>query len=279
MADLAQSSQPGIFTSYPHQDHLSVELRHRLGALEIDVDFRLTKPWTILFGPSGSGKTTILRAIAGLLRPDFARIVNRRRPVSSTKEGFAFVATDEGVWRPAHKRGAVLAAQRPALFPHLTVIENMTYGYRGGGSGEEQEYVDRLTATLPEIFQIEHVLDKRPAELSGGEAQRVSLARAAMAGRKRILLLDEPFTGLELPLRDLLISNFFAWQSRYGTPVLSVTHDVAEAFQLGAEVIKIADGKVVQQGPVEAVLAEERARLLTQLNRPTSQNRDVGHPI
>jgi molybdate transport system ATP-binding protein len=100
-----------------------------------------------------------------------------------------------------------------------------------------------------------------------------------MAGRKRILLLDEPFTGLELPLRDLLISNFFAWQSKYGTPVLSVTHDVAEAFQLGAEVIKLADGKVVEQGPVDVVLADERARLLAQLNRPISQNRDVGHPI
>src|ERR1017187_3269233 len=156
-----QSEQLAAAAVQPMETHVSVQLRHRIGTLEIDVDFRLTKPWTILFGPSGSGKTTILRAIAGLLRPDFARIVNHRRPVSSAKEGFAFVVTDEGVWRAAHKRGAALAAQRPALFPHLTVIENMTYGYRGGGSGEEQEYVDRLTATLPEIFQIEHVLDRK----------------------------------------------------------------------------------------------------------------------
>jgi molybdate transport system ATP-binding protein len=265
LAKLVRSEEPKIFPSFPHEGYLSVQLRHRVGALEIDVDFKLTKPWTILFGPSGSGKTTILRAIAGLLRPDFARIFNHRGPVSSTKEGFAFVASDEGVWRPAHKRGAALAAQRPALFPHISVLENMTYGYRSGGSMEEQEYVDRLTAKLPEIFQIEHVLDKRPSELSGGEAQRVNLARAVMA-HKRILLLDEPFTGLDTGLRDLLIANLLAWQERHPTPILSVTHDVAEAFQLGAEVIKIAEGRVVEQGPVEVVLAEERARLLQQLN-------------
>jgi molybdate transport system ATP-binding protein len=268
LGSLLRSEKPKIFTSYPHEDHLSVQLRHRLGSLEIDVDFKLTKPWTILFGPSGSGKTTILRAIAGLLRPDFARIVNHRSRVSAAKEGFAFVATDERVWRPAHERGAALAAQRSALFPHLNVLENMIYGYRSAGNAGEQEYRDELIARLPGLFQIEDLLYKRPAELSGGEAQRVSLARAAMAGHKRILLLDEPFSGLDLPLRDLLIANFAAWQAKW-TPVLSVTHDVAEAFQLGAEVIKIAEGRVVAQGPVEVVLAEERARLVAQLNGTT----------
>jgi molybdate transport system ATP-binding protein len=279
LAETIRSVEPKILAAFPQEDHLSVQLRHRLGTLAIDVEFKLRQPWTILFGPSGSGKTTILRAIAGLLRPDFARIVNHRRPVSSTRESFVLIDSESGVCCPAHKRGTALAAQRPALFPHLSVMENMTYGYRGVGSTGEQEYRDELIAKLPTIFQIEHVLDKRPAQLSGGEAQRVSLARAAIAGHKRILLLDEPFAGLDLPLRDLLISNFFAWQEKYRTPVLSVTHDVAEAFQLGAEVIKLAEGRVVEQGPVEVVLAEERKRLLEQLGGSTSQIRDVGHLI
>jgi molybdate transport system ATP-binding protein len=266
LASLVRTEEPKVFASFPHEEHLSVQVRHRLGTLAIDVDFRLTKPWTILFGPSGSGKTTILRAIAGLLRPDFGRILFYRRPVSSSNEVFALVDSDAGVWRPAHNRGTALAAQRSALFPHLSALENMTYGYCGVASAVEQDYRDELIAKLPTLFQIEHLLDKLPAELSGGEAQRVSLARAAMASHKRILLLDEPFTGLDLPLRDALIASMLAWQVECRTPILSVTHDVAEAFQLDAEVIKLADGRIVDQGPVGSVLADERARLIGQLS-------------
>jgi molybdate transport system ATP-binding protein len=238
--------------------HLSVRMRHRIGALDIDVDFELSRPWTILFGPSGSGKTTILRAIAGLLRPGYARIVSMRREQSLT-----LVDTEAGVWMPAHRRGIPLAPQAASLFPHLTVLENMRYGCAGAG---KQDGVDELVAKVPALFRIGHVLAKRPAELSGGEARRVSLARAMMARGSRLRLLDEPFTGLDLSLRDLLLGDLDAWQERDGTPVLSVTHDVAEAFLLDAEVIKIAEGRVVQQGPVATVLAEERARLLEQLS-------------
>jgi molybdate transport system ATP-binding protein len=112
--------------------------------------------------------------------------------------------------------------------------------------------------------------DRMPAELSGGEAQKAAVARAvasaAIGLERNVLLLDEPFNGLDLRVRDELLIRLRDWLAVWKIPVLSVTHDVAEAFQLGAEVIKLAEGRVVAQGPVEVVLAEERARLLAQLN-------------
>jgi molybdate transport system ATP-binding protein len=231
----------------PSHPHLSVQLRHRIGALQIDIDFQLTQPWTILFGPSGSGKTTILRAIAGLLRPGHANI--------AVDPNFTLVDTEAGVFLPPHKRTIPLASQQPSLFPHMTVRENLSYGKQSSAE-----------ANLLSDFRIAHIADKRPAELSGGEAQRATLARAIAAQDCRLLLLDEPFTGLDLNLRDALIANLLAWQQEHRTPILSVTHDIAEAFQLNAEVIKLSEGRIVAQGPVAQVLAEERFRLLAQLS-------------
>jgi molybdate transport system ATP-binding protein len=130
----------------------------------------------------------------------------------------------------------------------------------------EEKARDEGIANLLTTFHISDLAEKRLGELSGGEAQRVNLARAVATGGGSLLMLDEPFSGLDVTLRDELIANLLLRQqdSRRGQ-ILSVTHDVAEAFQLGAEVIKIAEGRVVAQGPVEVVLAEERERLLCQL--------------
>jgi len=264
--------------SHTFEPYLTVEIRDRLGALELDVSFQLSKAWTVLFGPSGSGKTTILRSIAGLHRPDDAVIVAHSMKYSTIP---AAVLTDTAnrIHLPPHQRSIPLVPQSPCLFPHMTVLENINYRTPGVIGPGEQDYWEILNEKLPPMFSIEKLLGKKPRELSGGEASRVSLVRTLMARHKRLLLLDEPFSGLDTPLRASIVYNLLAWQEILSIPIFSVTHDVAEAFQLGAEVIKIADGKVVAQGPVEVVLAEERRRLLAQLREPKSQNRDMGHPI
>jgi molybdate transport system ATP-binding protein len=242
--------------------HLSVRIQHRLGALELNVAFTLTHPWTVLFGPSGSGKSTMLRAIAGFVRPDAGRIV-------SCFYGRDVVMTDTAkkIFVKPHRRSVRVAGQGAALFPHLTVRENIAFGARSQTDGTAAaEIVEEATTR----FQLRDLVKKFPTMLSGGERQRVAIARAATAavslGEGSILLLDEPFTGQDVRLRDELIEELRGWLALRERPVLSVTHDVGETFQLGTEVIKVAEGRVVQQGPVAEVLAEERERLLTQLN-------------
>jgi len=248
--------------------HLSVQLRHRIGALQIDVDFKLTARWTILFGPSGSGKTTILRAVAGLLHPDQARIVGAVPVTPGHESPFTLVDTRAGIFVPPHKRVVRLAPQQPSLFPHMTVLENVRYGmsFSSPDAGKIRAGKTAVQNLLSELF-IADLTDKRPHQLSGGEAQRVNLARAFATGGGRLLLLDEPFTGLDSRLKDELISRLSEDNAvSKQTQILSVTHDIVEAFQLDAEVIKLSEGRIVQQGPVATVLAEERARLLEQLS-------------
>jgi molybdate transport system ATP-binding protein len=233
--------------------HLSVELRHRAGALELDIAFTLTQPWTVLFGPSGSGKTTVLRAIGGFVRPDSGKIVVPPTPL---------VDTSERIFVPPHRRPVRTAAQAGRLFPHQTIRQNIGYGV-----GEDAK-TDIVTEVM-DLFCLGTFAERMPHDLSGGERQKVLVARAAasaVAGGKKLLLLDEPFNGLDLQVRDELLEQLRKWLNRWKTPVLSVTHDVGEAFQLGAEVIKIADGRVVQQGSAAEVLSKERERLMEQLN-------------
>ena len=231
-------------------------MQHRQGALGFDAAFELTEPWTVLFGPSGSGKTTILRAIAGLMRPAAGRIV------LGSEEAVLFDG-EAGICVPAFRRGIRLAAQVATLFPKMTVRANVAYGVPSGSDDVIEEALRR--------FRLEGLAGTMPWRLSGGERQRVAVVRAAasavtLAGGG-LLLLDEPFAGLDLQLRDELLEDLRNWLAAMEVPVLSVTHDVGEAFQLGAEVIKLSDGKVSRQGPVGAVLAEERARLMEQLSR------------
>ncbi len=243
----------GETTLSEQQPHLSLELKHRLGVLDLNVAFELTQPWTVLFGPSGSGKSTILRAIAGLLRPDQAKIILR----SSQHEQVA-VDTASGILVAPHKRGVRWSAQRPTLFPLRTVRENIRMAFHD----LPREESGRATDTVLDHFRIGSLADAMPQNLSGGEQHRVTLARAAAAAQGRLLLLDEPFTGLDAPLRDELLKLLQAWLMPRGAPVLSVTHDVGEAFLLGAEVIRLGDGRVLAHGPVTEVLAEERVRLI-----------------
>jgi molybdate transport system ATP-binding protein len=240
---------------------LTVKMKHRVGAISLNLDFVLMKPWTVLFGPSGSGKTTVLRTIAGFVRPESALIVY----------GAAqrlLVGTAEGVFLSAHLRPVRSAAQAARLFPNRSVRENVLYGMAWDSHPEDQQQV--LDEVLG-LMRLTTLAERGTAQLSGGERQRVSVARALAAAvafdgtDKPLLLLDEPFAGLDEVLRDDLALEMRGWLGRWKIPVLSVSHDVGECYLLDADVVRMADGQVIEQGPVEVVLAEERRRLMARL--------------
>jgi molybdate transport system ATP-binding protein len=258
--------RPTLSASFPKSGGLSehlltVKMEHRVGAISLKLSFALMKPWTVLFGPSGSGKTTVLRTIAGFVKPDMARIVYG--PMERL-----LVSTAESVFMPAHLRPVRSAAQAPRLFPNMSVRENVLYGmsWRSHPADEEQVLNEVLG-----LMRLATLAERGTAQLSGGERQRVSVARALAAAvafdgpDKALLLLDEPFAGLDEILRDDLALELRSWLTRWKIPVLSVSHDVGECYLLGADVIRMADGQVIEQGPVEIVLAEERRKLMERL--------------
>jgi molybdate transport system ATP-binding protein len=237
---------------------LAVRMKHRVGTVSLDVEFVLTKPWTVLFGPSGSGKTTVLRTIAGFVRPEEA-VIARGAEVLVDREARIFL--------PAHQRPVRSAGQMARLFPQMTARENVAYGV---GWNSKPDEARGLVDEVLRLFRLS-ATESLPTELSGGEQQKVSMARAVASavttGRSdgALLLLDEPFAGLDMKVRDELAMELREWLGERKTPVFSVTHDVSEAFLLDAEVIKLRDGRVVQQGPVGEVLHEERHRLIGHL--------------
>ena len=246
---------------------LSATLRHRLGSLHLDVDFHLHASWTILFGPSGAGKSTVLRAIAGFVRPEVGLI-------TAGLNSRVLLSTRDRVFVPPHLRPVRTAAQRARLFPGMRVRANVAYGM--GWSSAPREHAAGIAEVLTEIlalFRLSSLGERRPENLSGGEQQRVSMARAVASAvtfdgpGRALLLLDEPFSGLDAALKDDLAIDLRRFLERWKIPVLSVSHDVAESFLLEAEVIRIAEGQVVDQGPAERVLREERERLLAGLQR------------
>ena len=246
---------------------LTVAMKHRAGSLSMDLEFQLSSPWTVLFGPSGSGKTTVLRAIAGFVRPDTGRITHG--PMERV-----LVSTGERIFVPAHRRPVRSAGQTARLFSRLNVEENVRYGIGGrshAGSEPQSRDEQGMLVDVMALMRLTTLAGRRTGLLSGGERQRVSVARAVAAAvtydgpEKALLLLDEPFAGLDGVLRDDLAVALRDWLARWKVPVLSVSHDVGECHLLGAEVIRMAEGQVIEQGPVETVLAREREQLLARL--------------
>lgn len=243
-----------------------IELRRSLGSLVLEVEFTLTAPWTVLFAPSGAGKSSVLRMIAGLDRPDAGRILRRSHGPDEREREFLLTESAARIFVPTSARSIRMVAQQPALFPHMSVLRNVQYRAAGlhGDENERRTRARELDEML-ELCRITHLRDKMPAQLSGGEAQRVALARALSAAGCSLLLLDEPFTGLEAELRDAILADVRARMLRDGTPVLQVTHDVGEVFSADAEVVRMEAGRIVAQGPAEVVLARERQALLARL--------------
>ncbi len=246
--------------SDPHQHpHHRLGVRCRIGSLQIEVDLELSAPWTLLFGPSGSGKSSLLRAACGLSDCEgvtFARHLH---------EDNWLTLQDDSDHMPAHLRDLRWAPQHASLFPHLTVRENIEFGTRCAHSSTAQNQA--RIADAMRLFRLDNLVSRRPRDLSGGERQRVNLARAFAAPGCKLMLLDEPFNGIDHALRDELLPEMRAWLRDHNIPALSVTHDVEEALQLQADVVLLRDGKVEAQGPASEVLQKDRVRLMSSLSQ------------
>ncbi|HEY3989081.1 MAG TPA: ATP-binding cassette domain-containing protein [Acidobacteriaceae bacterium] len=228
--------------------------RHERGLI-LAAEASLRGSMAVLVGPSGAGKTSLLRSIAGLMRPERGEI---------SIAGTTVWDSARGIWLRPAARGCGLVTQRPALFPAMTARDNIAFGLHALPREERERRVRQMAA----LFRLEAVLSRRPAQLSGGEQQRVAVART-LAPHPRVVLLDEPFAGLNLALKDAILTDLESWLSGTRTPVLHVTHDVAEAWRLGlrqdAEVLRIEGGRIIKQGPAAVVLVEERSQLLRAL--------------
>jgi molybdate transport system ATP-binding protein len=239
------------------EPHHFIEIKLHPGAFDLHADFQLHAPWTVLFGPSGSGKSTVLRAMAGLV-PESSGLFSVVQPDGPMEfEGHNDRRT------PTHRRNLAYAPQGAVLFPHLTVRQNIGFAL------DVRRLADTaLVDSLLDLFRLTPLAGRYPRALSGGERQRVALARAFAVPAPHLMLLDEPFTGLDRSLRDELLPRMVAHLAARGIPVLSVTHDVEEALLLNAEVIRIAAGRITAQGPAGEVLAPERSRMLQTLHGP-----------
>ncbi len=216
---------------------LTAHFEKRLTDFVLDIDFEIGSEILVLFGPSGSGKTMTLNCLAGLVVPERGRIRLGER---------VLLNRDDGIVVPTRARGIGYVFQNYALFPHLTVRDNITFGVR---SPDARARVDTMLA----LTHLEEYATRLPTELSGGQQQRVALARA-LAPRPDLLLLDEPFSALDAPTRMQLRRELCDLQREFGIPMVFVTHDLGEAYFLADKLAVMSAGKILQTGTPGEIL-------------------------
>lgn len=231
---------------------MSLELSARIADRGLEASFELDAGRTVaLLGENGAGKSSLLAVAAGLLRPDTGRVVLDGNPVLDTSAGLDV---------PPHRRGIALLAQDPLLFPHLSVLENVAFGPRSNGASR-RDARNRARHWLSEVGAGE-LAESRPGELSGGQAQRVAVARA-LAADPRLLLLDEPMSSLDVEVTPALRQTLRRVLA--DRTAVIVTHDVLDALLLADRVLVLEDGKVVEDGDTRAVLTRPRSRFAARL--------------
>ena len=226
----------------------AVELAATLAERGIGLELAI-RPGEVVavLGANGAGKSTLLSLLSGLLRPDSGRIV---------VDGEVLVDTRCGVWVPPHRRKVVLLAQQALLFPHLTVAANVGFGPRSRGVPRRAAQATAqhwLTAVDAAEFA-----DRKPAQLSGGQAQRVAIARA-LAAEPAVLLLDEPMAALDVEVAPALRHLLRRVLRSSRRTALLVTHDLIDALSLADRVVVLESGRIVEDGPTRTVLAEPRS--------------------
>lgn len=217
---------------------IDIDIKHRFsskeGGFALDVSFSADDDCVVFFGHSGSGKTLTMQAVAGLFTPSEGHIAVGGRTVFDSRKKICL---------PARARRLGYLFQDYALFPHLTVRENIAFSLKCGHAfflmdGKEKRRVDEML----QAFEISHIAEQRPPFISGGQKQRTALARA-LANRPDILLLDEPFSALDPLMRERMRSQCKELLARFGTPTIVITHDPADVAVFAHSVLLYEDGK------------------------------------
>jgi len=231
--------------SAPHAA-LRVELQLPLQQFQLQCSFQARNEVVVLFGPSGAGKTSVLDCIAGFRRPLNGQIAIGERILFSSESGANL---------SVRQRRVGYLSQQPALFPHLSVRQNIEYGLLDLPGPVQNARVDSAL----ERFRIAPLSGSRPQGISGGEQQRVALARTLVC-EPELLLLDEPLSALDLSLKSLLLETLFEWQREKGIPMLYVTHEQQEAYSLSRRVLVMEKGCVVADGEPRQVFSAPASR-------------------
>ncbi len=240
---------------------LNVDFRLRLGAFTLEARFAASDETVVLFGHSGSGKSLTLAALAGLRRPDSGRIEVGNRVLFDAARGIDV---------PPQHRGVGYVVQQLALFPHLTVADNVAYGL---GALDRPARAARVR-TLVDLFSLGGLESRLPAQVSGGQQQRVALARA-LARPTSLLLLDEPFSALDETLRRDLRVELARIRAEHAIPLVFVTHDLREAYLLGDRITVLDQGTVLQSAPRAEVFERPASRRVAELTGVTNILRGV----
>jgi molybdate transport system ATP-binding protein len=219
------------------------------GKTELDVDVTLAAgSFCTLYGASGAGKTTVLKILAGLMQPDEGFIeVN----------GEVWLDTSRKINLAPQKRKIGFVFQDYALFPHMTVRENLQYALKDKSKGH---VIDELL----DLVSLQSLAGRKPATLSGGQQQRVALVRA-LAGRPQILLLDEPLSALDLEMRQTLQGEIFRLHQAFQTTTLMVSHQLSEIYRLSDRILWLEQGRIRREGSPAAVFGEKQLSSKIQL--------------
>ena len=231
---------------------IEVNIQKKLGSFRLDVAFTAGSEVLALLGGSGSGKSMTLRAIAGVEKPDRGRIV---------VDGTVFFDSEKGINLTPQQRQVGLLFQNYALFPTMTVLQNIMAGVRSGSKAEKRRTAQESLAR----FALEGLEDRFPAQLSGGQQQRTALARI-LVGKPRILMLDEPFSALDSHLRDQMEREVLAIIREFGGTTLLVSHSRDEVFRMADRVAVYHQGTIDTIGEKHQVFSQPgtyRAALLT----------------
>ncbi|HVN18734.1 MAG TPA: molybdenum ABC transporter ATP-binding protein [Dongiaceae bacterium] len=239
-----------------HSSSLRASLRKNLSsrnhAFLLDVDFEAAPGITIVFGASGAGKTTLLDCISGITTPDSGVIA---------ADGQVLFDSSRHINITVRNRRCGYVFQSLALFPHMTVEENVCYGLRR--SSAEQR--SRCAAAILEAFRISPLAQRKTRDISGGESQRVALARTLVTDPE-FLLLDEPLAALDASTKSKIIADLREWNRTHAIPILYVTHSRDEVFALGENVIVLDAGRIVAQGTPHEVLTAPQMETVAQLS-------------